>query len=151
MLFVKPSDMTPHNIAYNIVNLNLEHRQRMKLIRDTPYRWLSVRNKYRLLTHWSYVLLALTHALTGMSYRKYVCTEKWAESRLHTKRWGYNVYYRVTISVSLSQGYVGYLGTISGDPFRILYGMDSYGNTCHRKNRAIDGAQFSGMDMRNKP
>ena len=51
---------------------------------------------------------------------------------------------------SVVQGYVAYLAWDTGDPFRLIYGKDSFGNTCNRNNDAITNVSLSGMDMRGK-
>lgn len=38
-----------------------------------------------------------------------------------------------------------------GDPTRIIFGYDSFGNICGQKNKPIDGVPWSGMDMSWKP
>ncbi|XP_021343582.1 choline transporter-like protein 1 isoform X1 [Mizuhopecten yessoensis] len=42
---------------------------------------------------------------------------------------------------------VAYLGIVKGDPYRLIYGVDSWGNTCNRNNAPIESASFSGKDM----
>jgi solute carrier family 44 protein 1 (choline transporter-like protein) len=51
----------------------------------------------------------------------------------------------VYISVCF-QGYIGYYGYTVGDPYRVLYGVDTWGNTCNKKNIAIENATYSGKD-----
>ena len=38
-----------------------------------------------------------------------------------------------------------------GDYYRLIYGVDSYGNTCGRKNTPIANQSLSGEDLRSKP
>ncbi|KAL3869724.1 hypothetical protein ACJMK2_042373 [Sinanodonta woodiana] len=44
-------------------------------------------------------------------------------------------------------GYVSYLGIHQGNPYRIVYGVDSWGNVCSQKNDKIAGVALSGIDM----
>ncbi|XP_064625864.1 choline transporter-like protein 1 isoform X2 [Lineus longissimus] len=44
-------------------------------------------------------------------------------------------------------GYVGYLGVMSGNPNRLLFGVDSWGNVCNQPNTPIPNATNSGKDM----
>ena len=46
----------------------------------------------------------------------------------------------------LFQGFVGYLGILHGDPKRIIYGADSWGNTCNKRNDPIPNVTYSGRD-----
>ncbi|XP_074640243.1 choline transporter-like protein 1 [Tubulanus polymorphus] len=43
--------------------------------------------------------------------------------------------------------YVGYLGYMYGDPDRLIYGVDSWGNTCNKPNEPIANISDSGRDM----
>ncbi|XP_022315112.2 choline transporter-like protein 1 isoform X1 [Crassostrea virginica] len=43
--------------------------------------------------------------------------------------------------------YVAYRGISQGDPYRLIYGVDSWGNVCDRKNEPIPGIPLSGRDM----
>ena len=45
------------------------------------------------------------------------------------------------------QAYVAYRGISQGDPYRLIYGVDSWGNVCDRKNEPIPGIPLSGRDM----
>ena len=38
----------------------------------------------------------------------------------------------------------------NGDPYRVIHGVDSWGNTCGRRNKEISGVANSGMDFRTK-
>lgn len=49
------------------------------------------------------------------------------------------------------QGYVAYLGVTKGDPYRLLYGVDSWGNVCGRNNTPIENVSLSGLDMTKIP
>ena len=54
-------------------------------------------------------------------------------------------------SYLLFQFYTGYLGYLTGDPYRLINGYDSFGNVCGRDNRKnITGAPLSGWDMSNR-
>ena len=44
------------------------------------------------------------------------------------------------------QGYVGYLGWDSGDPYGLIYGRDSWGNICNKQNDPIPDVNLSGRD-----
>ncbi|XP_052687130.1 choline transporter-like protein 1 [Crassostrea angulata] len=46
--------------------------------------------------------------------------------------------------------YVAYRGVSQGDPYRLVYGVDSWGNVCDRKNTPIPGVPLSGRDMSGK-
>lgn len=37
-----------------------------------------------------------------------------------------------------------------GDPLRLVYGTDSFGNVCGRKNSHMDRVSYSGLDLRNQ-
>jgi hypothetical protein len=52
-----------------------------------------------------------------------------------------------SLDVSLFQGYVGYLGLLSGNPNRMFFGVDSWGNVCNQPNAPIPNATHSGKDM----
>ncbi|XP_071117793.1 choline transporter-like protein 1 [Haliotis cracherodii] len=43
-------------------------------------------------------------------------------------------------------GYVIYRAVDLGHPNRLIYGVDSWGNTCHTMNDPVDGAPLSGQD-----
>ncbi|CAC5407572.1 SLC44A1 [Mytilus coruscus] len=43
--------------------------------------------------------------------------------------------------------YVAYIGISKGDPYKMIYGVDSWGNICNRKNEPIPGAPMSGRNM----
>ncbi|KAK6180571.1 hypothetical protein SNE40_012702 [Patella caerulea] len=47
--------------------------------------------------------------------------------------------------------YVSYLGFISGNPNRLIYGTDSWGNVCSQNNDKIPGSNLSGQDMGQRP
>lgn len=47
--------------------------------------------------------------------------------------------------------YVGYLGYATGDPYRFIYGTDSWGNVCNVKNSGFANVSLSGRDMRDNP
>ena len=53
----------------------------------------------------------------------------------------------------ISQGVIAYFAFTIGDPWRILNGYDSFGNTCGIKNVIPDGvtSKHSGLDMTGKP
>ncbi|XP_035218189.1 CTL-like protein 1 [Stegodyphus dumicola] len=40
---------------------------------------------------------------------------------------------------------------VIGDPTRLAYGQDSFGNTCGMKNEELGNMTFSGMDMTDRP
>ncbi|XP_014786521.1 choline transporter-like protein 1 isoform X1 [Octopus bimaculoides] len=42
--------------------------------------------------------------------------------------------------------YVFYLSLSYGCPYRLLYGMDSWGNSCNLRNKKIPGVHYSGLD-----
>ncbi|XP_036368257.1 choline transporter-like protein 1 isoform X2 [Octopus sinensis] len=42
--------------------------------------------------------------------------------------------------------YVFYLSLFYGCPYRLLYGIDSWGNTCNLKNEKIPSVHYSGLD-----
>ncbi|KAK3091614.1 hypothetical protein FSP39_021199 [Pinctada imbricata] len=46
--------------------------------------------------------------------------------------------------------YVAYLGISTGNPYRLIYGVDSWGNVCNQKNDPINGVSESGKDMTGK-
>ncbi|XP_041483712.1 choline transporter-like protein 1 [Lytechinus variegatus] len=48
-------------------------------------------------------------------------------------------------------GYVTYLALRDGNPDRLIYGDDSYGNVCGKKNNPIENVSLSGMDMTDRP
>ena len=48
------------------------------------------------------------------------------------------------------QIYVAAFSLVNGDGWRLLYGYDSYGNVCNKKNEKIGNMTFSGMDMTGK-
>ncbi|XP_030838771.1 choline transporter-like protein 1 isoform X2 [Strongylocentrotus purpuratus] len=48
-------------------------------------------------------------------------------------------------------GYVTYLALRDGNPDRLIYGDDSYGNICGKKNNPIENVSLSGRDMTDKP
>ncbi|XP_063413197.1 choline transporter-like protein 1 isoform X1 [Mytilus trossulus] len=43
--------------------------------------------------------------------------------------------------------YVAYIGINKGDPYKMIYGVDSWGNICNRDNEPIPGAPMSGRNM----
>nr|XP_022315976.1 choline transporter-like protein 1 [Crassostrea virginica]XP_022315977.1 choline transporter-like protein 1 [Crassostrea virginica] len=47
-------------------------------------------------------------------------------------------------------GYGGYLAVTWGDPDRLIYGVDSWGNVCSKRNRRIEGVSRSGEDCTDK-
>lgn len=51
------------------------------------------------------------------------------------------------ICIWIFQGYVSYYGVSRGDPYRFIYGTDSWGNICNRDNEAIPEAPYSGKNM----
>ncbi|XP_071476563.1 choline transporter-like protein 1, partial [Diadema antillarum] len=48
-------------------------------------------------------------------------------------------------------GYVTYLALRDGNPARLIYGDDSFGNVCGRKNSPISNVSLSGRDMTDRP
>lgn len=40
---------------------------------------------------------------------------------------------------------------VIGDPIRLAYGQDSFGNTCGKENEELGNMTFSGMDMTDRP
>nr|XP_006815345.1 PREDICTED: choline transporter-like protein 1-like [Saccoglossus kowalevskii] len=48
-------------------------------------------------------------------------------------------------------GYIAYVAIRDGQPERLIFGADSYGNVCGSKNKPIDNVTLSGMDMRDRP
>ncbi|CAH1775579.1 unnamed protein product, partial [Owenia fusiformis] len=46
--------------------------------------------------------------------------------------------------------YIAAFSILNGDGFRLLYGYDSYGNTCDRPNQKIGNISLSGLDMTGK-
>ncbi|XP_062578584.1 choline transporter-like protein 1 isoform X1 [Saccostrea cucullata] len=44
-------------------------------------------------------------------------------------------------------GYVAYRGISQGDPYRLIYGVDSWGNICDKENAPIPGVSLSGRNM----
>ncbi|KAJ8033653.1 Choline transporter-like protein 3 [Holothuria leucospilota] len=51
----------------------------------------------------------------------------------------------------VGMGYVSFIALRDGQPERLLYGADSFGNICGRKNDAIENINLSGLDMSEKP
>lgn len=51
------------------------------------------------------------------------------------------------------QGLVTWRAVTIGNPYRIIYGTDSFGNVCNQDNKIIDGVKpsLTGVDLRNKP
>ncbi|XP_052777048.1 choline transporter-like protein 1 [Mya arenaria] len=47
-------------------------------------------------------------------------------------------------------GAIGYLGINHGNPYRLIYGTDSYGNTCNQPNDPIPNVNLSGWDLSGK-
>ena len=47
-------------------------------------------------------------------------------------------------------GYGGYLAVTWGDPDRLIYGVDSWGNVCSKRNSRIEGVSRSGEDCTDK-
>ncbi|XP_048763229.2 choline transporter-like protein 1 isoform X2 [Ostrea edulis] len=43
--------------------------------------------------------------------------------------------------------YVAYRGISQGDPYRLIYGVDSWGNVCNRENPHIPNVSLSGRNM----
>ncbi|XP_060603874.1 choline transporter-like protein 1 [Ruditapes philippinarum] len=46
---------------------------------------------------------------------------------------------------------ITYISVKQGNPYRLVYGVDSYGNVCNQKNDKIDGVFYSGQDNTDKP
>ena len=44
------------------------------------------------------------------------------------------------------QGYVTVFSLMNGDATRLVYGYDSFGNTCNRENSKISNVTLSGVD-----
>lgn len=55
----------------------------------------------------------------------------------------------VFLAVLGGTGFGGYLGVRLGDPNRLVYGVDSWGNVCSKQNGRIDGVLKSGKDCTN--
>jgi hypothetical protein len=55
----------------------------------------------------------------------------------------------VFLAVLGGTGFGGYLGVHLGDPDRLVYGVDSWGNVCSKRNGQIDGVSRSGKDCTN--
>ena len=51
---------------------------------------------------------------------------------------------------SFSQGYIGAISVVSGDPYRIVFGSDSWGNTCNRDNSQIENSSLPAEDLTGK-
>ncbi|XP_045159516.2 choline transporter-like protein 1 isoform X2 [Mercenaria mercenaria] len=48
-------------------------------------------------------------------------------------------------------GGVTYIAVKQGNPYRLVYGVDSYGNVCNQKNDEIENVALSGQDNSDKP
>ncbi|KAL4235876.1 hypothetical protein ACF0H5_004265 [Mactra antiquata] len=48
-------------------------------------------------------------------------------------------------------GGVAYFGITQGNPYRLVYGVDSYGNVCNQDNEAIPNVTLSGQNNADKP
>jgi solute carrier family 44 protein 1 (choline transporter-like protein) len=46
---------------------------------------------------------------------------------------------------------IGVFALIYGNPFRLINGVDSFGNICGMRNEVEENQIFSGMDMSEKP
>lgn len=44
--------------------------------------------------------------------------------------------------------YTSYVSMLYGDPYRLAFGVDSWGNVCNKKNVKIPGVERSGRDLR---
>ncbi|XP_022093439.1 choline transporter-like protein 1 isoform X2 [Acanthaster planci] len=51
----------------------------------------------------------------------------------------------------VGMGYVAVVSLLDGQPERIIYGADSYGNVCGKSNTAIAGVNMSGQNLIDKP
>lgn len=49
------------------------------------------------------------------------------------------------------QGGVTYVAVKQGNPYRLVYGVDSYGNVCNQNNDKIENVPLSGQDNSDKP
>ena len=51
------------------------------------------------------------------------------------------------------QIYIAVFSIIHGDAFRLVYGYDSYGNTCDSDNsaRKVKNVSLSGQNMKGRP
>lgn len=47
--------------------------------------------------------------------------------------------------------FVASFAFVVGNPLRLVYGSDSFGNICGRRNDPFDNLPFSGLDLRSKP
>ncbi|XP_070556799.1 choline transporter-like protein 1 isoform X2 [Ptychodera flava] len=47
-------------------------------------------------------------------------------------------------------GYIAYVSILNGQPERLVFGVDSYGNVCGIKNKPLANVSLSGMDMRER-
>ncbi|XP_071964392.1 choline transporter-like protein 1 [Antedon mediterranea] len=47
-------------------------------------------------------------------------------------------------------GYVAFVSFTHGQPERLIFGVDSYGNVCGQENEDIPGVQLSGLNMKDK-
>ncbi|KAK3091328.1 hypothetical protein FSP39_018977 [Pinctada imbricata] len=57
----------------------------------------------------------------------------------------------LTNAVAPVKGYSAYLGLWLGDPHRLVYGVDSWGNVCGRKsNKQYNNVPLSGRDLSNE-
>jgi solute carrier family 44 protein 1 (choline transporter-like protein) len=55
------------------------------------------------------------------------------------------------MNFELKQIFIAAFAFVIGNPFRLIHGSDSFGNTCGHKNEAFDELQLSGLDMTNRP
>ncbi|XP_033645183.1 choline transporter-like protein 1 [Asterias rubens] len=51
----------------------------------------------------------------------------------------------------VGMGYVAVVSIRDGQPERLIFGADSFGNVCGRQNQHIDGVRLSGTDLTDKP
>lgn len=52
----------------------------------------------------------------------------------------------VSLYLSIVQGSICAFTIVTGGAARLVFGYDSYGNTCGRGNGRIEGVQLSGLD-----
>ena len=46
---------------------------------------------------------------------------------------------------------IGAFALVFGDIFRLIYGVDSFGNVCNRHNRPLTNVTNSGRDLSQRP